>query len=108
MNNKGDALEEPNAEDPKIEAALRLAMAEARYHRAVHKIETHDTEPNSAQQVANKLLADLRLVLDGMPRKISDRPADPLDADFTEFGLKQLKKAITARCTFNQDENINF
>ena len=50
-----DANEEPNADNPRREAALRLAIAEARYHRALHKIDTHDTEPNSPQQVANKL-----------------------------------------------------
>ena len=76
-----DAYEEPNADDPRREAALRLAIAEARYHRALEKVETHDGEPNSAQQVANKLLADVRLVLDGMPRKISEGPADPFDLE---------------------------
>ena len=29
-----DALEEPNASDPRREAALLLAIVEARYHRA--------------------------------------------------------------------------
>ena len=62
LNNAEDALEEPNADDPRCEAALRLAIAEARYHRALHEVDTHDWEPNSAQQVANKLYADVRLV----------------------------------------------
>ena len=127
-----DAYEEPNASDPRREAALRLAIAEARYHRALHKIDTYDTEPNSAQQVANKLLADVRLVLGGMPRKISEGPADPFDLEYTEFGLRQLerlmvevgrerrlyrrylgearaqrKKALKAWCAFNRHENLN-
>jgi len=88
-----DALEEPNTSDPRREAALRLAIAEARYQqRALHKVDTHDTEPNSAQQVANKLVADVRLVLDGMPRKISEGPADPFDLEYTEFGVRQLER----------------
>jgi hypothetical protein len=127
-----DAYEEPNADDPRREAALRLAIAEARYHRALEKVDTHDREPNSAQQVANKLLADVRLVLDGMPRKISEGPADPFDLEYTEFGLRQLerlmvevgrerrlyrrylgearaqrRKALQAWCAFNRDENQN-
>ena len=132
LNNGEDAYEEPNADDPRREAALRLAIAEARYHRALHKVDTHDREPNSAQQVANKLLADVRLVLDGMPRKISEGPADPFDLEYAEFGVRQLerlmvevgrerrlyrrylgearaqrKKALKAWCAFNRGENQN-
>ena len=127
-----DAYEEPNASDPRREVALRLAIAEACYHRALHKVDTHDREPNSAQQVANKLHADVRLVLDGMPRKISEGPADPFDLEYAEFGLRQLerlmvevgrerrlyrrylgearaqrKKALQAWCAFNRDDNLN-
>ena len=127
-----DALEEPNASEPRRAAALRLAIAEARYHRALHKVDTHDREPNSAQQVANKLLADVRLVLEGMPWKISEGPADPFDLELTEFGVRQLeklmvevarerrlhrrylgearaqrRKALQAWCAFNRDENQN-
>ena len=94
LYNGEDALEEPNASDPRREAALRLAIAEARYHRALHKVDTHDREPNSAQQVANKLLADVRLVLDGIPRKISERPADTFDMEYAEFGVRQLERLV--------------
>ena len=132
LNNGDDALEEPNASDPRREAALRLAIAEARYHRALHKVDTHDTELNSAQQVANKLFAEVRLVQEYMPRKISDGPADPFDLEFTEFGLRQVekllvevgrerrlykrylgearahrRKALRAWCAFNRGENLN-
>ena len=132
LNNGEDDLEEPNADDPRREAALRLAIAEARHHRALHKVDTHDREPNSAQQVANKLLAEVQLVLNGMPRKIAEGPADPFDLEFTEFGVRQLeklmvevgrerrlykrhlgearaqrKKALPAWCVFNRDENLN-
>ena len=132
LDNGEDADEQPNGDDPRREAALRLAIAEARYHRALHKVNTHDREPNSSQQVANKLLADVRLVLDGMPRKISEGPADPFDLEYTEFGVRQLerlmvevgrerrlyrrylgearaqrRKALRAWCAFNRDENLN-
>ena len=132
LNNGEDALEEPNASDPRREAALRLAIAEARYHRALHKVDTHDTEPNSVQQVANKLYADVRFVLDGLPERVADGPADPFDLEYAEFGLRQVekllvevgrerrlyrrylgearaqrRKALRAWCAFNRDENLN-
>jgi len=127
-----DAYEEPNADDPRREAALRLAIAEARYHRALHKVDTHDTAPNSAQQVANKLYADVRFVLDGLPERVADGPADPFDLEYAEFGLRQVekllveagrerrlyrrylgearaqrRKALKAWCALNPDENQN-
>ena len=104
-------------------------------HQKIHlhfKVDTHDKEPNSAQEVANKLLADVRLELDGMPRKISEGPADPFDLEYTEFGVRQLerlmvevgrerrlyrrylgearaqrRKALRAWCAFNQAANLN-
>jgi len=94
LNNSEDTLEEPNADDPRREAALRLAIAEARYHRTLHKVDTHDREPNSAQQVANKLFAEVRLVQEFMPRKISDGPADPFDLEYAEFALRQVEKLL--------------
>ena len=37
------------ADDPRREAALRLAIAEVCYHRALHALEAHPREPGSAQ-----------------------------------------------------------
>ena len=132
LNNGEEALEEPNASDPRREAALRLAIAEARYHRALHKVDAHDSEPNSAQQVANKLHADIDNMLDGMPKSYSEGPPDPLELRYVNFAIKQLevllgevgrerrlyrrylgearaqrKKALRAWCAFNRDENQN-
>ena len=101
-------------------------------HRALNKVDTHDTEPNSAQQVANKLYADVRFVLDGLPERVADGPADPFDLEYAEFGLRQVeklleevgrerrlyrrylgearaqrRKALKAWCAFNRDENLN-
>ena len=71
-------------------------------------------------------------MLDGMPRKITEGPADSSDLEYTEFGVRQLerlmvevgrerrlyrrylgearaqrKKALKAWCAFNREENQN-
>ena len=132
LDNGGDAYDEPNADDPRHEAALRLAIAEAHYHRALHKVDTHDTEPNSAQQMANKLHADIDNVLDGMPKSYSEGPPDPLELQYVNFAIKQLEmllgevgrerrlyqrylgearaqraKVLKAWCAFKHEENQN-
>jgi hypothetical protein len=56
--------------------ALRLAIAEARDHRALHKVDTHEREPGSAQQLAMKLRQEIWDILDDMPKKIADEPPD--------------------------------
>ena len=130
LNNRENDFEEPNASDPRREAALRLAIAEARYHRALHKVDTHEREPGSAQQLAMKLRQELRDVLDAMPKKIADGPTDPHALAYANFAIKQLEqlfeqisqerrlynrylgearaqraKALRAWCAFNRDEN---
>jgi hypothetical protein len=132
LNNSVDDLEEPSASDPLREAALRLAIAEARYHRALHKVDTHEREPSSAQQLAMKLRQEIRDVLDGMPKKIADGPPDPYALAYANIAIKQLEelfaqigherrlykrylsearaqrsKALKAWCSFNRDENRN-
>jgi len=132
LNNSGDDLEEPSASDPLREAALRLAIAEARYHRALHKIDTHEREPGSAQQLAIKLRQEIWDVLDDMPKKIVDGPPDPHALAYANFAIKQLeelftqisrerrlyerylgearaqrRKALQTWCAFNRDENQN-
>ena len=132
LNNSVDDLEEPSASDPLREAALRLAIAEARYHRALHKVDTHEREPGSAQQLAMKLRQEIRDVLDDMPKKIADGPPDPHALAYANFAIKQLEelfaqigherrlynrylgeartqraKALKAWCAFNRDENLN-
>ena len=131
LNNCRDDQEEPSAADPRREAALRLAIAEARYHRALHKIDTHESEPGSAQQLAMKLRQEIRDVLDDMPKKIADGPPDPHALAYANFAIKQLEelfaqigherrlynrylgeartqraKALKAWCAFNRDENL--
>ena len=130
LNNAGRELEEPSAADPRREAALRLAIAEARYHRALHKVDTHESEPRSAQQLAMKLRQEIWDVLAAMPKKIADGPPDPNALAYANFAIKQLeelfaqvsrerrlykrylgearaqrRKALQAWCAFNRDEN---
>ena len=132
LDNVEDGYEEPNADDPRREAALRLAIAEARYHRALYKVDTHESEPGSAQQLAMKLRQEIRDVLDDMPKKIADGPPDPHALAYANFAIKQLeelfaqisherrlyrrylgearaqrRKALRAWCAFNRDENLN-
>ena len=132
LNNHENDFEEPNASDPRREAALRLAIAEVRYHRALHKVDTHEREPGSAQQLAMKLRQEIRDVLDDMPKKIADGPPDPHALAYANFAIKQLEelfaqigherrlyqhylgearaqraKALRAWCAFNRDENQN-
>ena len=132
LNNAGRELEEPSAADPRREAALRLAITEARYHRALHKVDTHESEPGSAQQLAMKLRQEIRDVLDDMPKKIADGPPDPHALAYANVAIKQLeelfaqigrerrlyrrylgearaqrRKALKAWCAFNHDEKLN-
>ena len=76
--------------------------------------------------------ADVRFVLDGMPERVADGPADPFDLEYAEFGLRQVEKllvevgrerrlyrrylgearaqrakALRAWCAFNRDGNLN-
>ena len=132
LNNHENDFEEPNARDPRREGALRLAIAEARYHRALHKVDTHESEPDSARQLAMKLRQEIRDVLDDMPKKIADGPPDPHALAYVNFAIRQLEelfaqisherrlyqrylgearaqrtKAVRAWCTFNRDESQN-
>ena len=92
-----DDLEEPSASDPLREAALRLAIAEAGYHRALHKVDTHEREPDSAQQLAMKLRQEIWDVLDDMPKKIPDGPPDPHALAYANFAIKQLNSRSCSR-----------
>ena len=132
LNNAGGDQEEPSAADPRREVALRLAIAEARYHRALHKADTHECEPGSAQQLAMKLRQEIWDVLDDMPKKLADGPPDPNALAYANFAIKQLeqlfvqisherrlykrylgearaqrRKALRAWCAFNRGENLN-
>ena len=127
-----DAYEEPNAGDPRREAALRLAIAEARYHRALYTVEAPLEETSPGRQIYNQVaihLYDLLMEVENLP---AEEEADPDDIDELKLGVAMLKfldvsarreqrlfkrylgearaqrkKALKAWCAFNRDENQN-
>ncbi|MDA7448569.1 hypothetical protein N8785_00525 [Planktomarina temperata] len=60
MDNLDNAYEEPDADTPKREATLRLAITEARYHQALDKLQTHAAEQSSAQVRADEFYDIMR------------------------------------------------
>lgn len=129
LNSDDDALEAPNASDPQREAALRLAIAEARYHRALHKLETFHTEPESAQSIVRVCYDHIKDLTDCSSYQKAFKE-DPLQS--VEYSMQILKlmkqvagrerrlrmrylgearaqrrKALRAWCLFNRDVNRN-
>ena len=132
LNNGEDALEEPNADDPRREAALRLAIAEARYHRALDKVEAPLEETSLGRQIYNQVaihLYDLLIEVENLP---AEEEADSDDIDELKLGVAMLKfldvsarreqrlfkrylgearaqrkKALKAWCALIRDENQN-
>jgi hypothetical protein len=132
LDNSGHTYEEPNADTPRREVALRLAIAEARYHRALDKLQTHAAEQNSAQVRADEfrgimrqemasLLTDAR---DGRPNlaalecaSSALRRMESLSRDvererrlyrrYLGEARAQRRKALRAWCAFNRVENRN-
>ena len=92
LNNGEDASEEPIVTDPRREVALKLAIAEARYHRAQRKADTHEMELHSAQQRVINLHEEIWTVFDRMPEKLIDGPADPYDLAYVNVAVKQLEQ----------------
>jgi hypothetical protein len=132
LDNPGDTYEEPNADTPRREVALRLAIAEARYHRALDKLETHATKQNSAQLRADEFRGIMRqeiasLVHEGrhgrpnltaLEYAISAlRRMECLSRDvererrlyrrYLGEARAQRRKALRAWCAFNSGENRN-
>lgn len=132
LNNPSDAFEAPHGDDPRRAAALRLAIAEAHYHRALYKIDTHESEPGSTQQVAQALRKEISDIFAGMPKTLSDGPHDPYELAYVTYAVEQLeilyhqtvreralfqrylsearvqrRKAFRAWCAFNRDETLN-
>ena len=83
---------DPLEDCPVDAAALRLAVAEARYHRAAHRIETHDQEPGSPQQRANRAHEALRRVLDEHFKR--RRLGLPVDFDYIDAMLAEVEALV--------------
>ena len=88
MNNDDTSREEPNGDDPLREAARRLAVAEACYHRALHKLETHASEPGSAQSRVSEYQHEAGIAIEDL---LEERRGGDPDSDI--FGPTD--KALT-------------
>jgi len=132
LDNPGDTYEEPNADTPRRELALRLAIAEARYHRALDKLETHATKQNSAQVWANEFRGIMHQEIaclvhegrDGRPNLTAleyansalwrmERLSRDVERErrlyrrYLGEARAQRRKALRAWCAFNSGENRN-
>ena len=132
LDNPGDTYEEPDADTPRREVALRLAIAEARYHRALDKLETNAAEQNSAQVRADEFGGIMRQEIaslvdegrEGRPNwaaldcaSSALRRMESLSRDvgrerrlyrrYLGEARAQRRKALRAWCAFNIGENRN-
>ena len=92
LGNPTGAFEEPNSRSPLREATLRLAVAEVRYHRALHALSTHAMAPKSAQQAANKVHTEMRTALNHRAAVSGGAPPDLATLDYIELMLEQLEQ----------------
>ena len=115
--------------DPGREVALRLAIAEARYHRALHALEAHPKKPQSAQAQVTAFQAEMRAHLQDM---IDARPNGRPQLEELEYASSALRrfgqlvnevgrerslharyvgearrKALRAWCDYNRGTNCN-
>jgi hypothetical protein len=132
LDNSEETYEEPDADTPRQEGALRMAIAEARYHRALDKLQTHATKQNSAQVRADEFQCIMRQKIaslvyegrDGRPNLAALEYASSalqrmeslsqnvereqrLYRRYLGEGRAQRRKALRALCAFNCDENGN-
>ena len=103
LGNGPEAYEEPSSADaadhqadPEREVALRLAIAEARYHRALHALEAHPKKPQSAQAQMTAFQAEMRAHVQDM-----------IDARCVGEARSERRKALRAWCDYNRDTNPN-
>ena len=132
LDNPGDTYEEPDADTLRREAALRLAIAEARYHRALDKLETHATKQNSAQVRADEFLGIMRQEIASLVHEDRDGGPNLAALEYAISALRRMerlsrdverelrlyrrylgearaqrRKAMRAWCAFNSGENRN-
>jgi ribosomal protein S21 len=96
LGNGPGAYEEPSASkpadhqsDPGREVALRLAIAEARYHRALHALEAHPRAPQSAQAQVTAFHAAMRAHLQDM---VDARPNGRPQLEELEYASDALRR----------------
>ena len=91
LDNSGDTCEEPDADTPRREAALRLAIAEARYHRALNKFETHATKQNSAQVRADEFRGIMRQEIASLVHEGRDGRPNLAALDYASSALRRME-----------------
>ena len=130
LNNPLGAEEEPNSADARRDAALRLAIAEACYHRALYLVEAPPHKTSPGRQVHGGLalhLFDLLTKVESLPArevdendkqelklgvavlKFIDRAARREQRLFQRYlgeARSKRKKALLAWCEFNRLQNI--
>jgi ribosomal protein S21 len=96
LGNGPGAYEEPSSADatdhqsnPGRELALRLAIAEARYHRALHALEAHHKKPKSAQAQVTAFQAEMRAHLQDM---VDARPSGRPQLEELEYASDALRR----------------
>ena len=90
LNNPVGAEEEPNSADARRDAALRLAIAEACYHRALYLVEAPPHKTSPGRQVHGGLalhLFDLLTKVESLPA----REVDENDKQELKLGVVVLK-----------------
>jgi len=131
LNNPSGAEEEPNSSDARRDVALRLAIAEACYHRALYLVEAPPHKTSPGRQVHGGLalhLFDLLTKVESVPAgevvdendkqdlelgvavlKFVDRAARREQRLFQRYlgeARSKRKKALQAWCEFNRLQNI--
>lgn len=94
MDDVENAWETVRGTSPLADAALRLATAEARYHRAMRYADTRETDPNGPQQVLNRLAGDVQSLMEEMRNDHDRNPPDPYDLAELNFGVNQMEKLL--------------
>jgi hypothetical protein len=94
LNNEREAYEELNADDLRREAAIMLAVAEVRYHRALHHGGTRDVKQSSMLQFAHKLRREIHAALGAMPKTLKDGLADPIELEYVSIANQKLEEVL--------------
>ena len=132
LDNPEDKYEELDADTPKREVALRLAITEARYHLALDKLQAHAAEQNSAQVRADEFRDIMRQEMACLVNEARDGRPNLAALDYASSALRHLehlsrdvererrlyrrylgearsqrRRALRAWCAFNSGENRN-
>ena len=94
LDNDPCAPEAPHSDDaasndPRRNAALRLAIAEACYHRALHALEAHPREPGSAQVRMAEFQVAMHAHLDEL---VASRPNGRPQLEELEYASSALRR----------------